>query len=100
MSRSIIEAYAITHAVICAEAYIATRAVICAKSKIYMARPASQFVLIAFRLFKFLPTPLGFATMLDLSRQTASAGMSSKELHLLARALDEFKKSADRQRNF
>ena len=53
-----------------------------------MYRPASQFVLIAFRflkfkllkfsLFKFLPTPLGFASALDISRQIASAGRAQQ----------------------
>ena len=44
-----------------------------------MSRSASKsapvvFRLLKFRLLKFLPTPLGFASALDLSRQIASAG--------------------------
>ena len=48
-----------------------------------MLRSASKSVPVAFRclkfwLLKFLPTPLGFASALDLLRQTASAGRAQQ----------------------
>ena len=49
----------------------------------FMSRSASKSALVAFRLlkfrlFKFLPTPLSFATALDLSRQIASVGRAQQ----------------------
>lgn len=73
MLQQCYKAYVITRVVICTKVYIVTRLAIRTRSV-----SVFKFRLLKFRLFKFLPTPLGFASALNLSRQTASAGRAQQ----------------------